>query len=333
MAIKYRTLILVSSLIIISSLAFLIFIYKKQSNIRLQSPISLQKETIPTPKPLDKYSFENLRNNEFKGSEITFGNIIKDAETYISKLFYYYSDSKKVSGLANIPKNVQNPPVIIMLRGYVDQKIYTTGEGTKRAGEVFARNGFLTLAPDFLGYGESDNPSENSIEERFETYTTVLNLLASIKPNNKIGIWAHSNGGQIAFSILAITGKSYPTVLWAPVTKPFPYSILYYTDDFEDHGKKLRKIVADFEKDYDIEKYTFTSYKELINAPIELHQGGSDQAVPQRWSDQFAAEMKKKDKNISYFTYPGDDHNFAKGSWNLVVQRNIAFFRHHLLSL
>src|SRR3989338_9457942 len=279
-------LLLISLIAFLILLTFSLILFKMNSiNGYLLSPVKIQEDTTPMPKPLDKYSFENLRNNEFKGSEITFGNIIKDAETYISKLFYFYSDSKKVSGLANIPKNVENPPVIVMFRGYVDQEIYTTGEGTKRAGEVFARNGFLTLAPDFLGYGESASPSANPIEERFETYTTALNLLSSI--NSKVGIWAHSNGGQIASSILAITGESYPTVLWAPVTKPFPYSILYYTDEYEDYGKKLRKIVADFEKDYDVDHYTFTNYLDGINASIELHQGGEDGAVPKKWSDQF----------------------------------------------
>ena len=325
-------LLLISLIAFLILLTFSLILFKMNSiNGYLLSPVKIQEDTTPMPKPLDKYSFENLRNNEFKGSEITFGNIIKDAETYISKLFYFYSDSKKVSGLANIPKNVENPPVIVMFRGYVDQEIYTTGEGTKRAGEVFARNGFLTLAPDFLGYGESASPSANPIEERFETYTTALNLLSSI--NSKVGIWAHSNGGQIASSILAITGESYPTVLWAPVTKPFPYSILYYTDEYEDYGKKLRKIVSVFEESYDVDDYTFTNYLDQIDAPIELHQGGEDDAVPQQWSDKFVAEMKKKDKNISYFTYPGDDHNFARGSWNLVVQRNIAFFKKHLPDL
>ncbi|MBI2611158.1 dienelactone hydrolase family protein, partial [Candidatus Gottesmanbacteria bacterium] len=207
--------------------------------------------------------------------------------------------------------------------------------GTVRVGEAFTKAGFITLAPDFLGYGESDNPSINVMEERFQTYTTALTLLSSIKnlPNanpDKIGIWGHSNGGQIALSILAITGKNYPTVLWAPVSKPFPYSILYYTDEFEDHGKLLRKVVADFEKDYDIELYSPPNYYEWINAPIQIHQGGADDAAPQKWSDQLVKTLKELEKEVEYFTYAGDDHNFAKGSWQIVVDRNINFFRNYL---
>ena len=101
-------------------------------------------------------------------------------------------------------------------------------------GEYFRDNEYITLAPDFLGYGGSDSESSNIFESRFQTYTTVLTLLKSINKENfpnwdqkNIFIWAHSNGGQIALTVLEITGENYPTVLWAPVTESFPYSILF----------------------------------------------------------------------------------------------------------
>ena len=36
------------------------------------------------------------------------------------------------------------------------------------------------------------------------------------------------------------------------------------------------------------------------------------------------------DKDVEYFTYSGDDHNFAQESWQTVVARNIAFYRKYL---
>ena len=313
----------------------------------LITPLS-NSSNQPVAKPLNKYTFQNLKNRSYQASYITLGDQIADNPIYSSYIFYFNSDGKKVAGLANIPKNIKNAPVIIMIRGFVDKNFYTTGTGTQHAGEVLAENGYITLAPDFLGYGRSDNPSKNVMEERFQTYTAVLNLLASLKNlpsvlstlstpssggsistganTNNVGLWAHSNGGQIALSILAISGKDYPTVLWAPVSKPFPYSILYYTDEFDDHGKLLRKAVADFEKDYDAEKYSPPNYFKWIKAPIQLHQGSQDDAVPQKWSDDLYKTLKDLNIDITYFTYPGQDHNFANGSWNTVINRNIVFF-------
>ncbi|MBI2074939.1 MAG: dienelactone hydrolase family protein [Candidatus Levybacteria bacterium] len=313
------------------------FIFRKDKII---SPVG----NIPKEKPLDKYTFENLNKKQFQSSKIMLGKILKGDSNYISQMFYYSVDGKKVSGQLNVPKKPGTYPVVVMFRGFVPKETYKTGIGTKRAGEVFAENGFITLAPDFLGYGESDNPSNSSIEERFQTYTTALTFLASLKNLNagldasysakikadtqKTGIWGHSNGGHIALSVLAISSKSYPTVLWAPVSKLFPYSILYYTDDFNDHGKALRKVLADFEKDYDAEKYSPSNFYKWIKAPIQLNQGTADDAVPQKWSDQLAETLKKLKIDVDYFIYPGADHNLSVG-WSTAVERGISFYNQY----
>lgn len=321
--------------------AIFLFIKNFNSPKEIKSPIAKEK-------PLEKYTFVNLKKSKFHVSRIILGEILDQQENYISQMFYYNVENppaggKKVSGIINVPKEQGIYPVIVMIRGFVPKEIYSTGVGTKRAGEVFAQNGFITLAPDFLGYGKSDNPPRNSIEERFQTYTTVLNLLSSLESLNsgldasysgkikadvaKVGIWGHSNGGQIALSVLEITGRNYPTVLWAPVSKPFPYSILYYTDEFDDRGKALRKVLANFEKDYDVELYSLTNYLDLINAPLQIHQGGKDDAVPQKWSDKLAEDLKKLGKDVTYFTYPGADHNLLPYSWSEAVLRSIEFYR------
>lgn len=296
-------------------------------------------------RPFDKYTIENLARSNFAASEIELGQITKDEVDFTSRVFYFKVDGKRVSGQVNYPKAVGTYPVVVMNRGYIEREGYTTGDGTRRSSEEFTKSGFVTLAPDFLGYGESDMPSEFPIEERFQTYTTGLTLLESLPGLNdafiannlpikidpkKVGLWGHSNGGQITLTVLEITGKSYPTVLWAPVSKPFPYSILYYTDDFDDHGKALRKVVAEFERDYDSELYSTANYLDKISASVSIHQGSSDEEVPINWTGDLVLELKKLNKKVQYFTYPEDDHNFANGNWQLVVSRNIEFFKNSL---
>ena len=278
-------------------------------------------------KPLLKYSFPELRKQVFE----------PDGIWVEGDKFYYWVENKKVSGQINVPRE-QAPeggwPVVIMIRGYVDREIYQTGIGTQRAAEYFAKNGFLTLAPDFFGYGESDLPPNNSLEERFLCPIEVLQLIASVKNlkeanADKISIWGHSNGGQIALSVLEISGKSYPMVLWAPVSKPFPYSILYYTDEYDDYGKALRKLVAGFDVQYDADEFSIHNYYDWIEAPVQIHQGTGDEAVPLKWSEDLEKTLKKLGKEVKLYIYPGADHNLASGdnSWNLAVQRSLEWFR------
>lgn len=339
---KKGILLFIGAILIISTGWFLFIRNKK---VDIISPLSKLTE-----KPLEKYSFSRLKETQFAASNITLDKVLKNGDGYTSYLFYFTDQSKspstssgfKISGMANIPKASGSYPIIIMFRGYIDQKKYTIGEGTRHAGEVFVRNGFITLAPDFLGYGDSDFPSKSAIEERFQTYTTGLSLLSSLSTlktalakinsevqadTNKIGIWGHSNGGHIALSVLEISGKPYPTVLWNPVSKPFPYSILYYTDEFDDHGRALRKVVSDFEKDYTAEKYSLTNYLKWIKAPIQLSQAGADEAVPLRWSDVLNETLTVLQKDVEYAVYPGEDHDFSRGSWSTVVEKSISFYK------
>src|ERR1035437_1573941 len=178
------------------------------------------KQQIVQPKPLLSYTFANLKKTKFPSSNITLGPVVGEVADFFSQVFYFSVPIKpssktmeKVSGLMNIPKKAGKYPVIIMFRGFVPDNIYKPGVGTQPAASVFATKGFITLAPDFLGYGESASPSADPFENRFQTYTTALALLASLSNLNnglatsyvgtisadlsKIGIWGHSNGGHI----------------------------------------------------------------------------------------------------------------------------------------
>ena len=78
--------------------------------------------------------------------------------------------------------------------------------GTKKIGEYFANNGYITLAPDFLGYGGSDSESENIFESRFQTYTTVVSLIKSIEKGVLNPYW---DGKNILICLFLLSGASF----------------------------------------------------------------------------------------------------------------------------
>ncbi len=293
------------------------------------------------PRPLNNYSFENLIATQIPSEKIEIGEILNDEKSFTTHSFRIYLDptlkagpKKKVTGILNIPKGQGPFPVIVMFRGYVDQQIYKPGMGTGRAAKYFAENGFITIAPDFLGYGDSDSQTENIFEARFQTYTTGLILVKSLDAfpmwdGKNIFIWGYSNGGQIAITVLEILGIPIPTSLWAPVSKPFPYSVLYYTDESEDRGKFIRQELAKFEQVYDPDLYAIDLYYDRITAPIQLQQGTNDDVVPKKWSDELYHSLDKQGISVQYFVYPEADHDL-KTAWNRVVARDVIFFKKFL---
>lgn len=308
---------------------------------------NLQGEKIIT-KPLQVYAIEELSKQDAQLGEIVVDKVIEKNELTTSYLVNFKHkpnpssmDTKNTTGQINIPNSDEKYPIILMIRGYVDQNMYTTGMGTYNAGKYFSENKYITISPDFLGYGGSDINSSNILESRFQTYTTALSLLSTIQTGNlpdeikskwdgkNIYIWAHSNGGQIVLTILTATAGNYPTTLWAPVSKPFPYSVLYYTDESADNGKGIRKALAEFELVYDVENFSFDNYLSNINAPIQIHQGTNDDAIPLSWSNNIVKKLKSLDKKIDYFVYQETDHNM-RPEWNTVVERDVEFFKNNL---
>ena len=329
---KYVVLITV-----FTAIAFVIgFIANDYVNTK---PTEILKLTQPTPEPtpLSQYTIDNLSNENIESGTIKVIEILEEEDNYTSSLISFTfkpapteDDLKQTTGMLNVPNEEGEYPIVVMFRGYVDQSIYTTGIGTKNAASYFADNGFITIAPDFLGYAGSDHEADNIFETRFQTYTAALSLLKSLDQIDKwdgknIFIWGHSNGGQIALTVLEITKDTTPTTLWAPVTKPFPYSILYYTDESSDKGKYIRSELAEFERLYDVEYYSLDNYVNYIKAPLQIHQGTNDDAIPIEWTNSFVDSLEESDIEVEYYTYPGADHNL-RPNWNEVVAKDIEFF-------
>jgi dipeptidyl aminopeptidase/acylaminoacyl peptidase len=317
------------------------------ANVAYRLPKNSNPLSQIKPTPLNKYTIENLAQTTFKSSQIEIGKVLKENSKSTSYEFSMkfspdFSDNlKTTSGVINIPKGAGPFPVIVMFRGYVDQKQYLIGEGTQPSATIFAQNGFITVAPDFLGYGDSDPETNDIFEARFQTYVTAATILKSITDpafakatagkwdGKNIFIWGHSNGGQIALTTLEITGVTYPTVLWAPVSMPFPGSILYYAYEADDQGRYIVSHLADFNNIYDTSKFSLTNYLNLIKAPILLNQGTADTEVPYWISDSLVKTLESDGVTISYIKYPGANHNLTP-AWDKAIQNSLNFFKSHL---
>lgn len=324
----------------------------------------------PTPLPLLPYTIPRLQELQSEPERpIQVKKIITSdqANNLYTLLFNYQSQGKNISGALNVQIEPNKPsaekPIILMLRGYVPAEIYAPGMGTKSAAAALAKQGYVNLAPDFLGFGESDPEPSDTWEARFIKPLNILDLLATLErfpeidlsafpelPVSKLtleparmGIWAHSNGGQVALSVLEARGENLPTTLWAPVLAPFPYSILYFSDEHADEGKETRKYISMFEENYDVFDFSLTQHLDRLHGPIQIHHGGRDDSALLAWSEEFldrvelenqrrqaestqSAELAKlAPLEITLYRYPSADHNLQP-NWAQAMQRDVEFF-------
>jgi alpha-beta hydrolase superfamily lysophospholipase len=288
---------------------------------------------------LEKYDFDNLKKRGGRASEIKIIGIAegvegrkKSEDKFKTQIFTFESEGKIISGTVNIPNPEMSSlkKAIVLIRGYAELEGYYSGSGTWKVAEILANEGYATFSIDFLGYGQSEKESTDMLEARFVKVANVMDLIESIKSipwidKENIGIWAHSNGGQIALSVLETTGGNYPTVLWAPMTQTFPESVLSTIDE----GSPVKGVIEDFLKKYDSRRYAFENYYEWLDSPVLIQQGTADEWCQVAWQQKVVDDLKKLGKGAELTIYPNNDHNLSK-SWDEAVKKDVKFYRNNL---
>lgn len=293
---------------------------------------------------LGKYDFDYLRQN--------YKNIEKDLRFEVlgkigavesrrgqeydfdTRQIRFWSNGKWVTGMMNYhPEKSSLSKVIIMVRGYAETAGYYSGSGSWRVADELAKEGYATISIDFLGYGGSENESTDVLEARFEKVVSLLDLIDTVKSlpwvdKSKIGIWAHSNGGQIVLSGLEISGEGYPTVLWAPMTNPFPQSLIETADEGEER-QKATDFVNLFLKSYDGRRYAFENYLEWIEAPVLILQGTADEWCRVEWQEELVGRLTDLGKEVKLTIYPQNDHNLSR-DWKGAVEETRNWFEKNI---
>lgn len=362
------TLLAIIFLVIIVALSFCLGYYYHAYRQPIETTAQIAISNEPE-RPLLAYTLKALKAKNAEPGTIHLEKVLAKNEQAVSVLFFFEAEGKKISGLANFPLSDTVRGAIVMLRGWAPLKNYQSGTGSKNAALAFANEQLLTFAPDFLGYGESDPSPEDVLQGRFQKPWQIKQLLSDLNGRHlscsdiimketaspillgscqqkqlpaelPLGIWAHSNGGQIALSTLEIIDSPMPTTLWAPVAVGFPYNILFFSDEEEDEGKASRRFIANFEKIYDSDLFSHSRNLAWLpnGLPLQIHHGSGDEAALIAWSDELMEKLKilnqekiKEEKwQLTYYRYPGANHNLQP-HWGQVIERDLAFWRQHLL--
>lgn len=297
---------------------------KPTQNSNSQS--SITSETTSEDISDDATSFiEALRKRNYEPSSITIRNTVSNNGLYTGYQISYSSDGLIIYGRMNVPVGQGPFPVVIMNHGYFNQSSFTSGDGTQTMADILARNGYLTLASDYRGFGKSENDGQGSRGHNPNYAIDVLNLIASVKKVDKadpsrIGMWGHSMGGEVALRSTEATDELKAIVLWAPTSGRVSDNARFYggRGGSQPSGNP------------DADGASPINYLDYISTPISLHQGLSDTETNPEWSKELNVALRKEGKTVEYFEYPGQDHNFRNLGWDVISKRTIEFFDRYL---
>jgi len=278
------------------------------------SVIARGDDQSPGGSPL---SIPALRARQFKATEIRLDAVKEQHEAYKSYLMFHESDGLRLTGMATIPNGRGPFPVVLLNHGYARPSLYETGDGTRAMRDILSSRGYITLASDYRGLGESEDDTPINLGIRFEFAVDVLNLAAAAPslPEARpgpIGIWGHSLGGELALRAAVVDRNIGPVAVWAPMSPWIDDLVTEYLLPAGESSKELRF------------KLSTGNYLGLMRGPVVIHQGTADPVVDPDWATKIDRELTAKGVTSTLHEYPELGH--LLGLDERIVLKTAEFF-------
>lgn len=289
----------------------------------------------PTAVIYEQYTIDSLRERTYGGGNIEIVETMEDNDLFTRYRIRYPSDGLNIYGFVNVPK-VDGPfPVIIGLHGFVTAAVYQTLDYTTPALDTITQYGYIVFHPDLRGYPPSDS-GDNLF--RVGMSIDVLNLIALIKsesgpselfakamPEN-IGLWGHSMGGGIVLRVLTVSSDVKAAVLYSSLSGDEIKNAQLLFNASADPAFQQELTVAPAI----VEQISPMYYYKDISAPIQLHHGTADQAVPVTVAEETCKLATDAGIDIECIYYPEEDHTFRRRVADQFYGAMLYFFKTYL---
>lgn len=304
----------------------------------LPSPTSTftAQPAIATLAPYEGYTIEYLRRRTYGGGNIEVVEMIEDNGSFTRYLIRYPSDGLTIYGFANVPKGAGPFPILVVIHGYANMADYETLDYTTDAADRLTQAGYIVLHPNLRNYPPSDQ-GDNLF--RVGMAVDVLNLIALIKSGgtlselsttaspDQIGLWGHSQGGNIVLRVLAVSSDVKAAVLYAALTgdetKNSALLSGIVTDDpfLQTELATLPTVLQSISPAY---------YYTNIMAPIQLYHGTHDSTVPFGWAQETCGSLQSAGVTVNCIYYTDEGHTFRSRVADDFYSTQIEFYRTYL---
>jgi dipeptidyl aminopeptidase/acylaminoacyl peptidase len=297
---------------------------------------------------MEPYTIEGLRARAYPGGTIETRWIYTTTATFTRYYIAYPSQDPlpgprtegseqrlTITGVMCIPRGEGPFPVVILNHGYIPPDRYWSGADTWFASDYLAQHGYLTVSPDFRGWGGSDNGASFFRTGLVIDTLNLLNSLSSLPQADpeRVGMWGHSLGGGVTTKAITIDPRIKAAVLYGTVSADDTEVIRRWGLGHRGNGLDISMLQAHRQAASDPDFLRRTSpihYFDLVTTPVQIHHGTADTVTPPRWAEAIYVALMEADKEVEYYTYDGQGHAFQGQSWTLFMERVTRFFDQHL---
>ena len=281
---------------------------------------------------------------------LTFERDLEDGPSFSAYLVSYRSSGLKVYAMVavpNTPKPKAGFPVLVANHGFdptPDSIVSRPGDYYRDVPDIYAREGFLVVMPDYRGHNISEGIEFTTGFLATNYYTLDVLALLSALPGlddadfDKLFMWGHSLGGEIALRTLLIDGSIRGASLWSPVggslwEQAYHYSWYDSTDDTDSRDKpkarmdELSRDIDNLGFPYDPDSSEPGQFLHFLDTPILVHHAKNDGEVPYAWAELLATKLELQNKTYTFYSYESDNHLFEDELQAIAVARDVKFFR------
>lgn len=188
--------------------------------------------------------------------------------------------------------------------------------------QLLANRGYAVIVCEFRG---STGLGKSFVEKSIKKWGTDMTndnvdiakwaVQSKIVLENKIALWGWSYGGYATLAGLTFSPETYACgVAMYGISDLVAFGKTSYADN--EFWKTMVGDAYDSTEVNILKKYSPINYVENIKVPLLITTGSKDQRVPQSQMDTVAVAMEKENKDVIYFYYPDEVHDYRESrSW------------------
>lgn len=174
-----------------------------------------------TPAP-PAYYIESLRGRQPIADRIQVLDLMFRGEGFAKHHVAWVSGGQPMTGTISIPDGSGPFPVVIVNHGHIPPERYWIGQDSGIFGDPMAAHGFISIAPNYVGYNGS-GPGDEALLTNQRIAVTEMDLIASLPSlpqadTSRVAVVGHSQGGGVSEILMVVEPRVRAVVLHAPVS-------------------------------------------------------------------------------------------------------------------
>lgn len=314
------------------------------------SRVAKESQIEPTPFPFQEMTIPYLRSREYESSLGELRRVTQNTD-YTSYITDYDSDGLLIQAYITIPtgeKPRKGWPAVVFVHGYIPPQNYSTSDSYSSYVDYLARNKYVVFKIDLRGHGTSHGEPMGAYYSS-DYIIDTLNARAALQRSDlidpqRIGLYGHSMAGNVVTRAMAARPDIPAVAVWAGAVYTYAdfseFSIndnSYRPPSDDSPGRRRRNEMLSMYGEFNAESFFWklvpmTNFLKDMQGAIQLSHCVDDTVVSVDYSRNLSALLDKASIVHESIEYPNGGHNFTGKTFNVAMDRTIAFFDTYLKS-